>query len=216
MICPHCSVAVKLNFYWRELIFHPVSEIPDLGYEVKVDTCPNCNDLIVIVVLGIMDKKRDYVEQVTKEQVVYPISSTAPMPITDMPEEIKDDYMEARAVVDLSPRAAAALLRLAVQKLMPLLGAKGKNINDDIAYLVSKGLSVEIQQALDVLRVIGNESVHPGEINLNDDRETAIALFELLNLIVERMITQPKKIEALYDKLPTSKKKGISQRDSKQ
>jgi hypothetical protein len=151
----------------------------------------------------------------TKAKLVYPLTSLVPMPTEDMPEEILGDYLEARAVVDDSPRAAAALLRLCVQKLMPLLGEKGKNINDDIASLVKKGLPVEIQQALDSLRVIGNESVHPGEINLNDDRETALLLFDLINLTVERMITQPTKIKALYDKLPESKLKGISTRDKK-
>ena len=37
------------------------------------------------------------------------------------------------------------------------LGESGKNINDDIAALVKKGLNLMIQQSLDVVRVIGNE-----------------------------------------------------------
>ncbi|WP_424033423.1 DUF4145 domain-containing protein [Methylocella sp.] len=49
-----------------------------------------------------------------------------------------------------------------MQKLCVELGEKGKNIDDDIANLVKKGLSPELQQALDILRVIGNEAVHHG------------------------------------------------------
>jgi len=34
-----------------------------------------------------------------------------------------------------------------------------------------------ILQSLDIVRVIGNESVHPGVIDLKDDRHTALRLF---------------------------------------
>ena len=63
---------------------------------------------------------------------------------------------------------------------MPLLGEKGKKIDDDIASLVRKGLEPDIQQALDVVRVTGNNAVHPGQIILEDDKATAVALFELV------------------------------------
>jgi hypothetical protein len=150
----------------------------------------------------------------TKGKLIYPSTSPASMPSEDMPEEIKTDYMEARAIINASPRGAAALLRLCVQKLMPILGEKGKNINEDIASLVKKDLPVKVQQALDSLRVIGNEAVHPGTIDLNDDRETALALFGLLNVIIDTMITQPNHINEIYNRLPSDKRDGIQRRDN--
>ncbi|WP_230199384.1 hypothetical protein [Bacillus ndiopicus] len=63
------------------------------------------------------------------------------------------------------------------------------------------------------MRVIGNESVHPGQLDLKDDFETANQLFELINFIVEDRITRPKTIEALFNKLPEGKRKGIEERD---
>lgn len=141
--------------------------------------------------------------------------SAGPPPNPDLDPEIIEDYNEARRIVSDSPRGAAALLRLCLQKLMVQLGEKGKNINDDIKNLVKKGLPVEIQRALDLVRVIGNNAVHPGELDIKDDLPTAMSLFELVNQIAESMISQPKKIEELYGRLPESDKKAIENRDKK-
>lgn len=148
-----------------------------------------------------------------KEQMIFPDSGSAALPHEDMPDDVKADYDEARGIVAKSPRGAAGLLRLALQKLMPHLGEPGKNINDDIASLVKKGLPAQIQQACDTLRVVGNESVHPGEMDLNDTPEIAHALFDLVNMIVDVRIAQPKKLQELYGSLPTGKLKGIEDRD---
>jgi len=132
-----------------------------------------------------------------------------------MPKDVREDYEEARSIVSLSPRGACALLRLAVQKLCGELGEPGKNIDKDIANLVGHGLNIEVQQALDSLRVIGNNAVHPGEMDLTDDTETATALFSLLNFIVEDRIAQPRKRKAIFDKLPEGARAAIQKRDGK-
>ena len=112
--------------------------------------------------------------------MVFPESSIAPLPNEDLPPDCMKDYSEARAIVEKSPRGSAALLRLSVQKLAVHLGGDGKNINDDIAHLVKNGLPVRVQQALDVVRVVGNNAVHPGEMNIDDQPKTALALFSLI------------------------------------
>lgn len=123
------------------------------------------------------------------------------------------DYLEARAIEAQSPRAAAALLRLIIQKLCKHFGEPGKDINADIGRLVQKGLPKQLQEALDVVRVVGNEAVHPGEVDLEDNPEIVYTLFRLVNLIVEKMITEPKQYSDLYQSLPTKKLDGIAQRD---
>lgn len=123
-------------------------------------------------------------------------------------------YNEARNISDISPRASAALLRLAVEKLLPLVGAEGKSINAMIHDLVTKGLSPEIQMALDGLRVIGNETIHPGQIEIQENKDIAMGLFKVLNIIVEHLITRKKEIQELYDLLPDEKKQWIKNRDS--
>ncbi len=152
-----------------------------------------------------------------KKKMIYPKLSIAPLPLKEMPKKVKEDFNEARMIVAESPRGAAALLRLALEKLLPQVGAEGKKIDQMIGYLVrEKNLPVQIQRALDSLRVIGNEAVHPGELDLKDDTKTALTLFKVLNVIVQTIIIQPKEIDDLYyDKVPERKKEGIKNRDRK-
>ena len=70
-----------------------------------------------------------------------------------------------------------------------------------------------MQQALDVVRVVGNHAVHPGQLDLSDDQETAHQLFSLVNLIVQIMITQPRQVATLYEQLPEGARKQVEQRD---
>jgi hypothetical protein len=148
------------------------------------------------------------------DKMVYPLESTAPPPNVDLPEEVRADYLEASTVLPYSPRSSAALLRLGVQKLCAFLGESERDLNAAIGALVDKGLPVSIQQALDVVRVIGNNAVHPGEIDLRDDQVTAASLFQLVNVIAESMISQPKAIAEMFSKLPEGAKEGIAKRDA--
>lgn len=164
----------------------------------SVATCSACGDISVWV----------------QEEIVYPRQTVIPKPNQDMDQEIQDLYIEASAIVADSPRGATALLRLSLQLLLKQLGKPGKDINDDIKALVAKGLSPKIQQALDLLRVVGNNAVHPGQIDLNDGRDIAFRLFGILNFIADEMLTKPREIERLYsDVVPAETKRHISERD---
>lgn len=146
--------------------------------------------------------------------MVYPFTSSAPLPNPDLPLHITEDFNEARTILHLSPKGAAALLRLCIQKLCVELGEPGKNINDDIKALVGKGLPVKVQQALDIVRVVGNNAVHPGQINLDDNPDIARQLFGLVNLITEIMISHPKQVAYLYENVvPQSQRDAIEKRD---
>ncbi|WP_374410860.1 DUF4145 domain-containing protein [Novosphingobium colocasiae] len=168
-------------------------------FNANISQCFNCNKIAVWI----------------GSALAWPSSSDAPLPNPDLSNEVRFDFEEAGRILHLSPRGAAALLRLAIQKLCKEIGEKGKNIDDDIAALVRKGLDVRVQQALDVVRVIGNQAVHPGQIDLRDDHATAEKLFGLVNLIAEIMITQPKHIAAMFDNLPEGAREAIVRRDKR-
>ena len=149
------------------------------------------------------------------EDLVYPTKKFGSKPNQDLPVDILTVVEEARSILDASPKGAAALLRLSIQMLCKHLGQPGKDLNTDISNLVKMGLSPIVSKSLDVVRVIGNESVHPGSIDLSDDKDTATRLFDLINIIAEQMITQPKHVEELYLKLPESKRLAIEDRNTR-
>lgn len=190
--CPHCHAYSKQD--WPTALF-----APPLGQvsEVALSRCHHCGNYSVWY----------------DEKLIFPWISTAPYANADLPDDMKRDYEEARNIANQSPRGAAALLRLIIQKLCKHLGEKGDNPNDDIAALVRRGLPAGVQKALDSVRVIGNEAVHPGTIDLRDNPEITARLFGLVNFITEKMVTEPKTIEAMYASLPPSKLEAIKRRD---
>ena len=167
----------------------------------SLSTCQSCNLFTI------------WVDKI----LVYPRKTSLPLANKDMNADIKELYHEATIIFADSPRGATALLRLALEKLLgQIIGKNGKKIDDDIKKLVSDGLSPNIQKALDLLRVVGNESVHPGQIDLDDNKEVAEKLFQILNFIADEMITKPKDLASLYEEImPDNTKERIKLRDSK-
>lgn len=198
--CPHCHAYTQMAFGKHEFKEDDVViGVTNYGNAktLIIARCYSCGNKIIWL----------------NEQYIYP----EPQPIepnADMPDSVKQLYEEAGLIHTKSPRAACALLRLAIDKLCNELGETDRDINNNIAALVKRGLSVEVQQALDIVRVVGNKAVHPGQIAFDvDSVDTAEALFALINLIVDRLISEPKRIEAMFDKLPENVKNAVKKRD---
>lgn len=207
--CPHCGVYAKQ--FWAHMeakhiwdytfVGINVSDFQErLGKEWTISKCEHCGEKMIWL----------------NDEIVYPKKIIVDLPNEDLSEDIKKDYLEAATIFSDSPRASAAILRLALQKLCKQLGEKGENINDDIGEMVKKGLNPLVQKSLDSLRITGNNAVHPGEINLEEEPERVLKLFELINFIAEKMITEPKEIEGFYEGLPENTKEQIKERDSQE
>ncbi|MCH9011393.1 MAG: DUF4145 domain-containing protein, partial [Chloroflexi bacterium] len=160
--CPHCGVYSHQHFSNPDLInVTHGGNFPLL--KLKPSTCERCQNFCLWI----------------GNALIYPDHGGAPHPNQDLPDDSIADYEEAAAVLNKSPRAAAALLRLAIQKICDHLDPRKGDVNAKIKDLTGKGLRVEIQQALDTVRVVGNHAVHPGQMDLKDDRVTCMALFGL-------------------------------------
>lgn len=192
--CPHCGAIAHQEWEVRDWAFRHLSR-QELNV-LRVGQCTHCEKHTLWLA----------------ERMYFPDTGTAPSPNPEMPSTVSGYYCEAASIQTKSPRGAAALLRLAIQKLCVELGESGQNINDDIASLVKKGLPAIVQQSLDVVRVTGNNAIHPGQIDA-DDPEVVGQLFALLNIIVEYMIAMPNKVSGMYANLPTAAREAIKKRD---
>jgi hypothetical protein len=206
--CPHCGVFAKqfwshlsANKYWNDGYINGVPGFDEaLAKDWRISKCEHCSGYIIWL----------------DDKVIYPDQISVDNPNEDLDEDIKKDYMEASEIFNKSPRGAAALLRLALTKLLKQLGEKGDSINDDIINLIkNKGLNPTVQKALYFIRVTGNNAVHPGVIDLNDNKEVAQKLFQVINFIAEKMITDFNEIDILFNDLPKIEKDRIENRNNK-
>lgn len=195
--CPHCAVIAQQRWWsiaWDRENYGNSSQ----SNIIRVGTCTHCANRTLWI----------------GDTMYYPDTGNAQSPNPEMPENVKKIYLEAASIQLKSPRGATALLRLAIQLLCKELGESGTNINSDIGNLVKNGLPEIVQRSLDIVRVTGNDAVHPGQID-TDNIETCSQLFSLINIIVEYMIALPKKVSGLYSALPNDKIVAITNRDRK-
>src|ERR1700738_3084816 len=104
-------------------------------------------------------------------------------------DEASEDFEEAAAILNKFPRGAAALTRICIQKMMPLVKENGKDLEENSSSLGRKGLEVEIQQAMDVLQVVRKNPSQTTEVDLKEENEEAkIFLTSLRQILKRRML----------------------------
>ena len=194
--CAYCQV------YAEQTWFHELRALtqqgPSFSYgpsilidseNIETSVCSHCNESTLWL----------------SEKIIFPNTGTFPTANSDLPDNVKEKSMPRQGpLLSSLPRAACALLRLAIEMLLNHLGEKG-TISQGIRNLVQKkGLDPQIEQALEIVRVTGNNAVHPGKIVFNDISNVK-PLFDLINIIAEVLITRPKQIQGLYKSLPGNK-----------
>ena len=199
--CPYCDVYAYQRWektYWES--GQNITSIRIKDMDVEVSNCSRCANSTLWL----------------NQKIIYPATRMAPPANNDLPDNVKEVYEEAAAIAGLSTRAACALLRVAIEMFLKDLGhlKENGNINDSIGNLVKIGLDERMQRALDVVRVTGNNAVHPGKIDFDDSTDVS-SLFELANFIADALITRPKQINEMFDNLPEEAKEGIGKRDGK-
>jgi hypothetical protein len=188
--CPHCQAYVRQK--WYDVGKGLISE-KELNYceefmpELHFSVCSKCGRYA----LWLFDR------------MIHPAWSVAPWPATGMPEKIKQDFLEAREIVSDSPKSACALLRICLQKLLTYFGLNGRHTDLASLNIIRDGRSQRLTDALWLVRAIGPGTAKPGELCPRDTLETAINLFQLVNLIVESK-TSPN-IEVSQFRVPSKK-----------
>jgi hypothetical protein len=204
-LCPHCGISAKQEWFQR-LAGLPKDAGPAVFAGFHAALCHGCG---LPNIWRLMQAKGDD----DRWELVYPQRMEAPAPAAGMPSPVLDVYLEARAIAHNSPRAAAALLRLAVELLLDHLGAEGHSLNDKVGWLVRQGVARNLQQALDGVRVSGNKAAHALQIVPDEPREVSDLLFRLVNYIVETLVTGREEIQTFYNRLSDAARRAITTRD---
>lgn len=188
--CPLCNAYAHQR--WYELTQRSTGYVVP---QLEISVCIKCSEYSIWF----------------NKKMIYPVTISIADPNPDMNDNVKNFYNEARAVYPHSKRAAAALLRLSLQFLCKQLGATEDNPNKAIDELVKKGLNPAVKKPLDAVRIIGNNAVHPGQIDIDEDIDISI-VFNLINYIARVEITDKKELEELIAIFPEKDQKAIANR----
>lgn len=203
--CPHCGAYSGMQwgaFLERNTLKEVIKKVE--GYSFFYSTCFSCKRSAI------------WYSKDENPKIFFPREVAIP-PEENMPENVKEIYEEASLVLGDSPRAACALLRLALQELMKYLKEniqiyselKLGNIENDIKKIINIGNFYQdekewLEEAMNSVRLIGNKASHPSELDINDNPEIANILFEMINFIVGEIITKPKEREEKLNKLKSA------------
>lgn len=142
----------------------------------------------------------------TEEKIIYPNIPLIDIdPNEDLTNEQKQLFNEAKDIFDKSPKAAGALLRCVIERILRdkfqgKLGQSllGKILNDEE---VKKELGGELIEMCNACKLIGNDAAHSSLIIYEDESKQEVELlFELINAIAEELLSKPRKRQEMLDK----------------
>ncbi len=211
MKCPHCLKEIHEDFDGSLL------DIDSEGnwYATSM-ICPNsdCNKIIIkIFCTNVILNETHY----AFERIVWPMTSSR-QPVPSSVELIfANDYKEACLILDLSPKASAALSRRCLQNILrEKAGIKNGNLADEIQQVIdSQKLPSYLSDNIDSVRNVGNFAAHPmkststGEI-IDVEPEEAEWLLDVIEQLFDFYFVQPdiakSKKNALNKKLSAANK----------
>lgn len=138
----------------------------------------------------------DYAKPPVYGARLMPMSSSKPQP-EYIPKPLRDDYTEACAVRDLSPKSAATLARRCLQGMIrDFCGISRSTLSQEIAALreavqdgtADRSVTIESVEAIDNVRIVGNIGAHmERDINniIDVDPGEAQLLIDLIELLFE-------------------------------
>jgi hypothetical protein len=210
MKCPHCSVGVSV--YFEEIFAYPDGnhDKTGSGLDIAWDFCPECAGLLIRLRKGKYIKDGQYsgsLKTVEQEQIVYPPYSTRPVE-PEVPERYRNDYLEASAILNISPKASAALSRRLLQHILrEVFSISHRNLSVEIEEFIKQpDVPSYLSGAVDAIRNIGNFAAHPlkdtnsGEIVEVEPGE-AEWLLEVLDSLFDFAFVQPVRLNERKEKL---------------
>lgn len=218
-MCPYCRQACFDNgsIVKTYYLSHGSSSLLEMSeedtlsnaVEIKFKLCPNCGKTSI-------DMRPYCRNESMRFSFSYPQAEIISIP-DYIPLAIQNDYLEAVAICELSPKASATLSRRCLQGMIhDFWGIKEKNLNAEITSL--KGRIPAAQwSAIDALRKIGNIGAHmEKDINIivDVDPDEAKTLIKLIELLIDKWYIARHDEEALLANITSIGNQKDSERKS--
>lgn len=221
-ICPYCKMTMAItntsksvqypSFDRRSGItyFTDTAEYDSSTLEITFFCCPNCGEY-TIVATGVGDSVKDV------SMAIRPTSSAIQFP-EYIPRQIREDYEEACAVLQLSPKSSATLARRCLQGMIrDFWGIVKPRLYDEITALKAT-IQPDLWQAIDGLRQLGNIGAHMEKdtnLMIDIDPGEAEKLIKLIELLMEEWYINREKRNKLFGDIMqiTADKKAIKHRE---
>lgn len=204
--CPHCQHIVFFDAP-EEVLYargggqstyptYLVTGNKEESVRVYSSQCPNCKKPIVTA--AIMEGVK------LSSRLVHPYNVVRAV-AQEVPKEIREDFLEAAAVLSTSEKASAALSRRCLQQLLTDRGYKKENLNDQIEQAI-KDLPKGLGENVDAIRTTGIFAAHPikykstGEIVDVEPQEAEWNL-DVLEGLFDYFYVKPKQEEEKRKKL---------------
>jgi hypothetical protein len=106
-----CTVVIKFEAQeeYSAVYSYDDLDMPGLGYRLSHGHCPNCNHLIVVFEEGkyVDNVRGGWLSEITKENVIFPNAVMPKALEPEIPQNYRDDFKEAYAVLPISSKASA-------------------------------------------------------------------------------------------------------------
>lgn len=194
-ICPHCDHAATINSPTNIKIGAVTSSLDSaegtLATRVEYISCPNpdCKRTALTIWYGLAALSGgDFIRwrDEPKSRRLFPPSYARAIP-DYVPMPIREDYDEACAIVDLSPKSSAALARRALQGIVrDFHKIVRSTLNEELKALKTL-IDPLVWAAIDAVRSVGNIGAHmEKDINVIIDVEPdeAVRLIRLIELLI--------------------------------
>ena len=219
-VCPHCDHAATLGIadmylgYFKSTIS---GKDGTMEMKVSITVCPNPDCRLTTVeqelhTNGMISTGAGLYPTTKKlvDQRLRPPGYARPVP-EYVPEAVRNDYIEACAIADLSPKASATLARRALQGMVrDFFGVAKRTLYDELD-AVKDQVNPLTWQAIDAVRKIGNIGAHMEkdiDVIINVDPDEAVRLIRLIELLVrEWYVAKHQREQSLAELIAISDKK---------
>jgi len=208
--CPHCTNPYRAPPSSKS----HVHQQGENSWNTLTYVCPSCEQITLVLQKLTVHRQNSGralssmpIREIELDMMVYPRNSKKEVP-SDVPGDIAEEFKEAAAVLETSPKASAALSRRIMQSLFHKhLCIKKKDLNAEIDEFVATSKPPSyIAGTLHALRELGNNAAHPrtntvsGEI-IEVEPGEAEYMLDAIEALFDFIFVQPARQAAMKDKL---------------